>query len=460
MRILCVLALLLGLAAGIWLCFSRAPHPAEMARAVGCLDVDYVASAKQVQAPLCPNSNGLSILPRTFPVSTLFLGYTNHPAHSQFLREVIHAIEGAPTNLAILFPRHEIQDAYEDLLEIKKLGRGQLQMISTPSDEALWAQDYFEVAVDGKTGRPTLIDLPYTNREGELIPAALGLTCDVDVIRQPFYDEILTDVGSGEYGGNIEAFPGNIVLIGNNMTTELAEHLAGIIEQDVYAINVGWLETGHVDELFSLLPAKNRQPPCDFAITYASPNKAFTVLKENNFDRSRDQISPPVHDDLDVNATANDQRIHQCLHDYVVHHRTGRRIESEYCQELIMANNTYSNIILRELETILSLVRDNTGCRAIELLEVPVLFAPAQIQDEYGHFSDLANAINPNGVNNILVNETVFLPKQPYPAMRNEVVKSMHKLGIATKEVEASLAHQLSGGLHCLSNTIRLCQPH
>ena len=131
-----------------------------------------------------------------------------------------------------------------------------VEVLLTPSDYTIWAQDYFELAIDSKTGALSIIDLPYEKEAGEHIPTAISLACNHNLIGQSEIDVSNMPRPSGNFGGNIDALTDNLVLIGNNMHPSQKQVLVEEIQQKFLEIDVKWLSVGHVDELISVIPVK------------------------------------------------------------------------------------------------------------------------------------------------------------------------------------------------------------
>ncbi|MBK7843885.1 MAG: hypothetical protein IPJ71_09345 [Bdellovibrionales bacterium] len=64
--------------------------------------------------PFCPVSEGLVLLPATFPPAEIFLGYVPQPSHIQFLRDLLDKLVEDPhrPQVVITVPRHDNDEAY------------------------------------------------------------------------------------------------------------------------------------------------------------------------------------------------------------------------------------------------------------------------------------------------------------------------------------------------------------
>jgi hypothetical protein len=317
-----------------------------------------------------------------------------------------------------------------------------------------------EIGLSLKDGRLRIIDLPYTDREGEAIPAAIALSCQFDLISQPEdrHDDDQDDLPQhGNYGGNIEALPGNLLLIGNTMSQMTQKHLRHIFKQmTAIKINVRWLETGHVDELFTVLPDHSAKATCPFALVYTSPKLALELVKKHSF-TSRNRILPSPVTIEDVSTELQDISFFtQCLSLYAQN-----KTPDERCQKLIQANVAYEELIQQERRRIdAELIKHNT-CSSINWIALPQLFVPSYnvwLQEgNWGSDEDEAQALNPNTINMIALGEEVIVPEQPYKPFAQEVARRLAELNLSPVGVDSALSHYLSGGLHCNTAVARMC---
>jgi hypothetical protein len=411
----------------------------------------------------CPSMSGLTILPAHYPPRTLFVGYSPEPSYLTFLRTLIerNAHRSRPLQIIVLVPRLDTEQAYQDLKSyMHRPQANHLTFFTAPSDETLWMQDYMEIGLSLKDGHLKMIDLPYTDREGEALPAAIALSCQFDLIPQPSdstEDEQDNLPQHGNYGGNIEALPGNLLLIGNTMGQATQKHLRHVFrDMPVISIDVRWLDTGHVDELFSVLPDRSDKAACPFAIGYTSPKLALELVHQYGFN-SRKQILPPPVSLEDVSLELQDASFFtECLSLYA-----HDNIQTKRCRRFIQANMAYEALIQRERSRIDAALVKHTACAHINWIALPQLFVPSYgvwLQEgTWGSDADQAQALNPNAANMIALGEEVFIPEQPYQPFAQEISWRLEKLGLSLVRVDSALSHYLSGGLHCNTAVARMC---
>jgi hypothetical protein len=411
----------------------------------------------------CPKAQGLTILPASYPPRTVLIGYTPDAAFLEVLYTLIdrNSKRPRPLYIVVLIPRHDAEQAYQDLKPFIQRAEGDhLIVLTTPSDETLWMQDYMEIGISMVDGQAKIIDLPYTDREGEVIPAAIALSCQLDLVSQAAADTQNVVPDSGDYGGNIEALPGNLLVIGNTMTQGTRRRLREILpDMRLVEINTAWLHTAHVDELFAVLPHHAPQAACPFAMAYASPKLALEIIHQHGIQPERDQIGPETLSEERVTSELPDGAFFStCL-------SASARFQplSPKCQRFIAANHHYNDLIERERRRIDRLLRARHACPSPTWIALPQLFVPSvavwQSEAPWGSEEDHAQALNPNVVNVIALGEDLLIPQQPYRPFSQAIARQLRPLGTTLVPVDATFSHFLNGGLHCNTSVIRTCRP-
>lgn len=410
----------------------------------------------------CPSAQGLVILPAYYPARTLFIGYASEASHLALLKTLIESNQNrqSPVHIVVLISRLEVEQAYEDLKAFLQGPQAQhLTLLTMPSDETLWTQDYMEVAVSMSDGEASILDLPYMNREGESIPAAIALSCQLKLEPQADFGSQGDIPASGDYGGNIEALPGNLLLIGNTMTKTTRQRLQETLtEMTMVEIKVDWLETGHVDELFTVLPDLTPQTACPFAITYASPKLALQIIRKSGIQPGQDRLLPEIDETEDVSIELQDgDFFSECLDLYTQSKSLFRR-----CQRLIDANLYYDALIEQERARINAALIKRNVCSKPTWMALPQLFVPSMRiwlrGSVWGTADDRARAINPNSINIIALGEQLIIPQQPYAPFEKDIQQRLRRLHVALIPLDASFSHFLNGGLHCTTLVVRSCR--
>lgn len=396
----------------------------------------------------CPENLGSLFLPRTYSARAIYVGFNREQIHLDFLETLIKEItklEIAP-KLNILIPQLDEYDAHHIL---KKYFNQEIysfiNLIPVASKESIWAQDYLEILFNTETGKSEIVDLPYYEREGEDLPASVALTCQKELIPQA---EFTTEYkpGNGDYGGNIEPLSTKVLAVGTNLSDETFKVLQSLTAQEIVELNVNWLETGHVDEIFTTLPFKKDAEACEQALLIASPKLALDIITRAPLD---------LKEEKNPNAPFYNAKIVWADHYHCLYRKNKNR---EDCIELEKANLAYQKIIDQDIDKVQKLMLKNHGCRLKEE-KFPQLFVPLERQKEYGTYDDRAVALNPNSVNNIFFFPNLILAKQIFYPFQEEVDKVLSKFPYKKIYIDDKFAHELNGGIHCATNISYGCMP-
>lgn len=416
------------------------------------------------KVPLCPSSEGLVLLPATYPAAQIFLGYASQPVHVQFLRELIEKLAEDPERpqVVILVPRQENEEAYRLYQKYLEAPYSQfVRFIPMPSEDSLWTQDYFEVGISTVSGKGTIIELPSQGLERKSIPAALALSCQMNLVRQNEPNDLKTSGGPSDFGGNIEAFPGNFVLVGDNMSSAAEELLDVNLSQDIVKVNTSWGEPGNISEVYGVLPNfKSTDKNCDFAVIYSSPRLALQILREKGLKSKRERISPPIPEGEESIPVVERTDFEACF-DLVpgdAYLKANPKLRKR-CEHLLKANETYAKIIDQGLEQLVDSISQRTSCSEVQTIPMPVVYGPERERPSYGGKEDHAVNINPNPINLFTLGKTVVLARQEYQPFEGDILEKLNSLGLEPYPIDGSYVHYLRGGIHCTSNVVRMCSP-
>lgn len=244
--------------------------------------------------PLCPEGNGQMLLPETYPVAAIVVSDVGMGGmDADFTSDVvIKALVGSGKNnpLVVLPVSDDTMKKLNAKIDSLKVDsatktRWKQSLKQVPVKGYTWQQDYMQPFVDSKTGRVVTREVQGYRRHGESYQnvtkaiAACGITSGGMLTA----DENV----SGHSGGNIEALPGGICLLGNdgfrsdNEWDKYAKQICHGDEDDRIKVPTAWLMVGHTDEVIKVIRNKNQKAPCDFAVAVASPEKALELLRQN-----------------------------------------------------------------------------------------------------------------------------------------------------------------------------------
>ena len=460
-------------------------------------DISSLFSNPGLATPCLPSSSKPASLPSRcmdvhqsfLPLSplddarTLIVGY--HPDAEDFIADLARALTEESTlreqHLLVLIPQGQLERTRRILTskpELKLLHRQQrLDLRSTRDSNNTWMQDAFELGWEPFSQQPKILDLPHfeSDRAAQSLSASCGLPrLDPEPgLETPGLNWSEASKGdSRNHGGNWEAFPGGILAT----LREPDLRLRGTFEKnspelEILALNIDWLEVGHIDEVFSVIPRPDTPGPasCQFAILAASPGRAIEALSSSHQDSP---IEPELsHAHPKVNQAPEMEL--GCI-SRLADARTGRPLrsrEARACRKLIQVNREYQTLIERQLAILLERVEQKTGCTDIPVLQLPILFRPAhRMSNESWEKAQTlkvpptsrwrqASAINPNPINGISLNETQVVPAQPHPAFKAAIQAEFESKsnGTRLRWIDTPHVHFLGGEAHCGTNVIRTC---
>ncbi len=141
----------------------------------------------------------------------------------------------------------------------------------------MWMQDWGEVGVvtvKGERKPQTVVFDSNRGRDNAELPGILANFWSSYLVKNPSQQN-----SGGDYGGNIEVTPDNILLIGNTSTPELRAYLEKHGYKNRMAVlETDWLHVGHVDEYISVCP--NPKALRGYTLIKANPRLALRLVKD------------------------------------------------------------------------------------------------------------------------------------------------------------------------------------
>ncbi|MCB0408419.1 MAG: hypothetical protein KDD34_09460, partial [Bdellovibrionales bacterium] len=194
---------------------------------------------EQQQLPHCPKGERLTLLPRFYPIHSLFIGYEKGIDQTGLFQTTLNLVNNMKPRipLMVMVPRQQMEQAVAELDPyLNDKNKDLVRLLYTPSQYTVWAQDYFKPAIDVKTGKLNIFDLPYDNNYGEHIPTAIALACNANLIGQASIAGKGDAVPSGNFGGNIEPLTDGLVVIGDSMSESQKKILRSELNQKLIEI--------------------------------------------------------------------------------------------------------------------------------------------------------------------------------------------------------------------------------
>lgn len=476
------------------------PLHAQDEEASPSLWATWLAPHRQAAADPAPHDNGLTFALETprrpVPLAELsleqmeeirVLGHDNLPLkvmmvlvprtmdEVQQMLDILREIHAsAPADRSEKLKLHLIIDSEETLrrLRLERSEVGDLVEINRyqgadPDD--LWLQDWGEVAMVKAAGQtePKLMVLD-TNRGRESLaelPAVLARQWSGFFYRKP-----TPSPRAGDFGGNIEVTPDDLLMLGSTTSPELRALFDGRGYRDrTVVLDTEWLRVGHVDEYLTTLPSPTAAR--GYRVAVADPRLGLEILgriRTEDFDaqmqgfvealaRGHRQFPRGVaedEDELSRLAFENLYGLHAKLAGISLEDRrdqfeTPLEVMVDDADSLVASNEEASRRIESNLERLIAAIRTASGDDAtpVEVVRVPALFESFSKKTTY--------ALVPASINMVVLREHVVVPDPLIPAFRDEIQRRLGEAEVVPHFVSDASYHHYDGQLHCGTNVFR-----
>lgn len=371
----------------------------------------------------------------------------------------------------------------------------------------IWMQDWGEIGTVRYVGDakeyPLIIDSNRGRGIGDL-PAVLAKMWDLAYIKNPHYGSC------GDYGGNTEVTPENILVLGDTSTEEYRKMFSdhGYADRMVI-VDTAWLVVGHCDEYLSFCPNKNS--PTGYSIIRANPRQALGLIKRaqlsdlkaidhepyrkmltevhyylNDVDQKNNIASATwgmdagkgaiaeyterklaqtlfrtdsMDDELNLiksdmrakNAADRSDSITEGL--ILKSHGDGLLPGKKYSQaavDFVALNLKIAEIINKNLKKILNKVDEvrKTPNGVHSFLSFPLLYKK--------HNSTTHIAYFPGVVNMLIVRDNLVIPDTHVPFINEYIAGIARKLDLPSHFLDDMHYHELQGEIHCGTNVFRV----
>ncbi len=350
------------------------------------------------------------------------------------------------------------------------------------STRDMWMQDWGEVGVIKLKGEKKPQTVVFDSNRGRGIaelPGILASFWNSYLVKNPS-----NRCSGGDYGGNIEVTPDNVLLIGNTSTQELRDYLEKHGYKNRLAVlETDWLGVGHVDEYISVCP--NAKAARGYTLIKANPRLALRLIKSASVDELM-QIPHESYRDALIkvrnylhkaeidrakairargnNAVNRNKSFAEKVLDYIekpendltmpemtsgTEPSSAHSIDEQQVEEFIKLNLTIDNVIDTNIKTAcrrISEIRKETG-KHHSVISFPALFRK---MNNGKHIAYL-----PGSVNQLILNDLLIVPDPKVRAMRTYIQRVAAKIGMTANFVDSLPYHNLQGQLHCGSNVFR-----
>lgn len=355
-----------------------------------------------------------------------------------------------------------------------------------------WMQDWGEVATIRMKGDPKQHIAVLDSNRGRGIaelPKVLANFWNCACLKNPS-----NRFACGDYGGNVEITPDDVLIIGNTSTEEFREFLASHGYRDrMVVVETDWLRVGHCDEYLSVIP--NPKAAEGFTVVKANPRQALRLIKDSPR-ADLDRIDVPeyremmlaVHDYLNSAAgaaaprgvqdadggpaTTYQERVVKYLDSLdatgapgphpmpIMRHLSfgpssgtdtdaaDRKAAMARAEEFVKKNLALAAVIDSNIKAVTAKIDEvnNTPKAVHSVLSFPVLYhqkGPRHI------------AFVPGVVNQLIVRRHLIIPDPKIKAFRDYIAGVATKVGLVPHFLDDMPYHTLEGEIHCGTNVFR-----
>ncbi|MBF0314768.1 MAG: hypothetical protein HQK50_08870 [Oligoflexia bacterium] len=364
------------------------------------------------------------------------------------------------------------------------------------SGEDRWMRDFCKVAtakIVGESKEKTLIVDVNRGRETVCLPAKLA---------KHWNNAYVVNTGTsgicGDYGGNIDVTPNDILYTGSNTSPELLQFWKDKGYKDrVVTLDTEWLRVGHVDEHVTTVTVPN--DPCGIAILKADPMAAMQTILKNDQKSLKD--FPSEVNMLSMKETfsafhaylrTNQAKIHKrpsisssslslpwpfsiSVHLPWSHASDGEgtrmsrtrltlpgsaEVEgNEQMYSLLKSQFATSAIIEQNVELLKSeIVKKTPACKEMKVIAIPVLFKCQGMNFDFDSNPSECDALLPDSVNLTVVGADLIIPDPLYTPFRKQIQSELTQIQKRAHFIEDVNYHNLKGEVHCGTNELRVQQ--
>ncbi|WP_413585112.1 protein-arginine deiminase family protein [Bdellovibrio sp. HCB274] len=457
--------------------------------------------------PLCPET---SLLSETYPAAALVvsdrstMGYRDESFPAEVIAKYLKAQPDRAPLFVLPVDNETMTVIYRKLEEMpgtpEQKALWKKQIVQVKGKSYPWQQDYFESFANPRTGKMEIREVGnYGETETFNAIAAELNKCGISTGKVLKNREGV----SGTYGGNIEALPGGICMVGNDSFethTDWSDYVDQFCGKDPdmrIEVPTYFMTVGHTDEIVKVLPS-NSSGSCGFSVSIASPNKALELLKSQGKDlfiQNPEKVMIPFRDANNkgmqgpgnglktvcravrgkdaVPRTRGDSGV--SFLEWITQPRTVHASQ-DVCASITNAEvyNTvmqdqqireYNQGIQKEMDRLKAVIRQKLvkkmpQCK-VDFIDVPNLFfGGAVVSGEARPLSAATgDSILPNPANALSAGNTVISPEPQNKAFKNYISTEYAKRGIKADFVNTySYGHVGGGNLHCATHTIHACK--
>ncbi len=327
-----------------------------------------------------------------------------------------------------------------------------------------WMQDWGEIAVAEVEGQEDLQPLILDSNRGRGLAGLPKVFAD---LWDAYYIKNPARGSKGDYGGNIEVTPDNVLVLGSTSTPKLRKLFDKHGYKNKRAIlDTSWLIVGHVDEYVSFVP--NASVDGGYTILKADPSLAFDLIKN----ASAEQLSKTnpeyrstireLHAKLNSfnKSMANIREFDLSSEADILKWKFGKGLMSEEESEqkirldqLIALNREISLLIDSNIEILKERIKQVTGTpdRKFSVISLPTIFRGRKS----GNTLSRCVALLPGVVNMLVLANHLVIPDAQMPMLNDYIRKTLNRVSLRSHFLDDMAYHNLAGEIHCGTNVMR-----
>lgn len=354
----------------------------------------------------------------------------------------------------------------------------------------IWMQDWGEVATVKikDEAKPQLLVLDSNRGRGNSkLPILLTKFWNCYYLKNPSEAH-----SGGDYGGNIEVTPDDILIIGNTSTEKLRNFLSEKGYKDRMAVvETDWLRVGHCDEYLSVAP--NPKSRTGYSLIKANPRLALRLIKKasrkeleavtdqgygkmllavkdylvkhekenlNYAFRNNSNLNSPslpnslvtainnIDENGDMPAMSFDFVLPDFRPDLSFGSSQNKPVNEKIAEEFIKLNFALATLIDSNVELVNKTVakaRNEKG-ESYSVLSYPVLYHKKGAK----HIAYI-----PGCVNQLILNRHLIVPDPLVESFRLNIARTASKVGLKANFLNDMMYHVLEGEIHCGTNVFR-----
>ncbi len=476
---------------------------------------------EQEELDLCPKES--SLFPDTRQASVRIISLHNSPTRTvvEFVVDVLISSENK-VPLIVLPGIDEsslvVEKIKRELRRMAKLRFSSLEeqkrwqnmwigaLLPVPAAPSwLWQQDYFKPLINPFTGQPYLAyidsyreDKRDYKESTQLIAEAINQRCPGLVEEEIGVLETEKESFSNTFsGGNFQGLAKGLCLHGSNQPEKYVKKYCGSLKNSV-PVDVSWLQVGHSDEIFAVLPNKNSNNECKIAIAYGNFQKAIELINHDDHYEKKFFEYPKAQKLENMLSSANllslcrnlalvekkfitddrliapttqqssqiEDRARELCDIDILENLTNGSVAKPFTflygesydlnHNFLSYNLNADKIIKNNVKIIKNKLAERCPGEAIKFIPFPMIFGTKK---PFASLSTMnknrALSILPNPTNLVVVGEHILIPEPGNEVFREYLEKKIDSLGLKTKFIDTFVsAHRDEGNLHCLTNQI------